>query len=84
MKNKKVLKFSECQAVKDSLIEAINKNEIALDNVKNWIFKVDDMIKFSDYDNLQEDLATLKYIEYCLEYLGDMYKKSYKQYGGKL
>lgn len=81
---KKVLKFSERMAIKDSLNNAIDKNVIALDKLENWINKVSDMYSYNEDECLVDDLDTLKYIKYCLEYLGTMYEESYKQYGGKL
>lgn len=68
-----------------NLEDTIAKNEVALDCVKNWINKVSDMLKYDDeQEDLQFDLEQLEYIEFCLTYLDDMYRKAYKQQGGKL
>lgn len=68
-----------------SLEDTIAKNEVALDCIVNWKNKVSDMLKYDDtQEDLQFDLEQLGYIEFCLRYLDDMYRKSYKQQGGKL
>ena len=67
------------------LEDTIAKNEVALDTVKGWRNKVSDMIKYDDtQDDLKFDYEQLSYIEFCLTYLDNMYRKSYKQQGGKL
>ncbi len=68
-----------------SLEDTIAKNEVALDCVVNWKNKVSDMLKYDEtQEDLQFDLEQLSYIEFCLNFLDDMYRKSYKQQGGKL
>ena len=70
--------------IKDKLAESINANEIALDNLRNWINRLSDSLEYKEDPVLREDLQTLKYIECTLLYVGDCYEKSYKQLGGKL
>lgn len=71
--------------VLNSLKVTLNQNEEALDYVENNIRHFQDMLVISPEDVvLQQDLKSLQYIRFSLEYLDKVYSKTYKKYGGKL
>lgn len=71
--------------VLNSLRVTLSQNDDALDYLENSIRHTQDMLGFSPDDViLQQDLKTLQYIRFSLEYLDNVYRKTYKKYGGKL
>lgn len=82
MKKNKRVSYLEMQ---HSLRDTLEKNNIALDKLENWIHNVDDKLKYNEEDvELKEDLNVLKYIMFCMTYLDEQYSIAYKRVGGKL
>lgn len=78
------LKNVKSVEVLNSLRVTLSQNDEALDYVENNIRHTQDMLGYSPDDIiLQQDLKTLQYIRFSLEYLDKVYTKTYKKYGGK-
>lgn len=71
--------------LKNSLIESMQKNKMALDYVLRLIHRNEDNLSYNREDVMaQNDLQDLKYIEFVLRYLEDSYRKSAKGIGVNL
>lgn len=71
--------------LKNSLIESMQKNKMALDYTLRCIHRNEDILGYNSEDIMaQNDLQDLKYIEFILRYIEDSYRKSAKGIGVNL
>ena len=69
--------------LRNNLIYSLEHNSIALDYIENSLSKAEDILKYnSDDKELLENVNTLKYIMFSLEYLDKQYNESLKRLGG--
>lgn len=82
MKNyRKVSKLEE----KNSLLETIKHNELALDYIQNQIYETENILGIAPEDKyIQEKLNAEKYIKFSLEYLDKCYTDRLKKLGVKI
>lgn len=77
-KYRKVSKLEE----KNSLLQTLDYNGLALDYIQNQIYKTENVLKLDEFDkNVQEQLNTEKYIKFSLEYLDKCYSDRLKKLG---
>lgn len=74
MKNpKKVTKLEK----RNGLVQTLYYNTLALDYIENEINRYDNFVKYNEEDMQSlNTLNVLKYIQFSLKYLDDMYNKS--------
>lgn len=79
MKRKKNVSKEE---IKNSLIQSIEYNEKALDYIENVLNRAKDTLAYNENDLEYKDIvATLEYIKFTLEYVGNQYNDSLKKVG---
>lgn len=62
---------------------SIETNIEAMDRLENWINRVENKLNYSEDDYLREELSTLKYLQFTLNYLDKQYVSTYRKLGGK-
>ena len=65
MERRKVSKLEE----KNSILETLSWNDLALDYIQNEIYRMDNLHKYDPQDKqIKESLDVLNYIKFSLEY----------------
>ena len=69
------------EELKHSLLSSLEKNNLAIDYIKNEIVRNEDIYKYKEDEETKEILNNLKYIEFTLEFVGHSYEESLKKVG---
>ena len=78
---RKVSKLEEINSLKDTIVH----NDISLDYITNEMFRIENIYKLDETDkNIKENLNSLRYIKFSLEYLGNMYRDRLKVLGVRI
>lgn len=78
MERRKVSKLEE----KNSILETLSWNDLALDYIQNEIYRMDNLHKFDTEDEqIKQSLDVLRYIKFSLEYLDKCYNDRLKKLG---
>lgn len=82
MKKNRIMQSVSKLELKNSLIESMEKNDMAFDYVQDKIRECENILNYNPDDLLtQKDYENLKYIEFVLKYIEDSYRKSAKTIG---